>query len=89
LSKCEFAIGYQRLLGRRCLFPFGLHCTGMPIRACADKLAREIQEFGCPPVFPLAGDEPMAAADDTAEPEDVVMKEAKAKGKKVGYRVNM
>lgn len=29
--KAEFAIGYQRLLGKRALFPFAFHCTGMPI----------------------------------------------------------
>ncbi|XP_071951783.1 leucine--tRNA ligase, cytoplasmic-like [Antedon mediterranea] len=52
LSKCEFCVGYLRLKGRHCLFPFGLHCTGMPIKACADKLAREIEDFGCPPDFP-------------------------------------
>lgn len=52
LSKAEFAAGYQRLKGKRVLFPFGFHCTGMPIKACADRLKREINEFGCPPVFP-------------------------------------
>ncbi|XP_011856924.1 PREDICTED: leucine--tRNA ligase, cytoplasmic isoform X3 [Mandrillus leucophaeus] len=35
LSKCEFAVGYQRLKGKCCLFPFGLHCTGMPIKSKA------------------------------------------------------
>uniref|UniRef100_A0AAQ5Y6F9 leucine--tRNA ligase n=1 Tax=Amphiprion ocellaris TaxID=80972 RepID=A0AAQ5Y6F9_AMPOC len=35
LSKCEFAVGYQALKGKKCLFPFGLHCTGMPIKSKA------------------------------------------------------
>lgn len=57
------------------LFPFGFHCTGMPIKACADKLKREMAQFGCPPVFP--------------EQEEVLIKEEgdlvpkdKSKGKK-------
>ena len=32
ISKCEFAVGYQRLTGKKCLFPFGFHVTGMPIK---------------------------------------------------------
>jgi leucyl-tRNA synthetase len=45
-SKCEFAAGFARLQGKRVLFPLGFHCTGMPIKACADKLTDEVRRFG-------------------------------------------
>lgn len=32
VSKIEFAAGYQRMKGRRTLFPMAFHCTGMPIK---------------------------------------------------------
>jgi hypothetical protein len=32
ISKIEFAAGYQRMLGKRALFPMGFHVTGMPIK---------------------------------------------------------
>lgn len=32
LSKVEFACAYHRLRGANALFPFGFHCTGMPIK---------------------------------------------------------
>ena len=54
LSKLEFASAFHRLCGRNVLLPFAFHCTGMPIKASADKLAREIKIFGNPPVFPGA-----------------------------------
>ena len=50
-------MGYQRLRGKQCLYPMGFHCTGMPIKACADKLKREMEDFGCPPVFPKEEEE--------------------------------
>lgn len=52
LTKAEFQARFQRLLGKNVLFPFGFHCTGMPIAACADRLKREIEDFGNPPKFP-------------------------------------
>ncbi|TRY58119.1 hypothetical protein DNTS_025532 [Danionella cerebrum] len=79
LSKCEFAVGYQRLKGKRCLFPFGLHCTGMPIKACADKLKREMELYGCPPQFPDEDDE--EDGEQRKAPEELIIKD-KAKGKK-------
>mmetsp|Transcript_6261 Transcript_6261/g.10190 ORF Transcript_6261/g.10190 Transcript_6261/m.10190 type:complete len:204 (+) Transcript_6261:91-702(+) len=42
MSKAEFAARYQRQKGRRTLFPFGFHCTGMPIQAAANRLKSEI-----------------------------------------------
>ncbi|MGH0126524.1 UNVERIFIED_CONTAM: hypothetical protein FKN15_073854 [Acipenser sinensis] len=79
LSKCEFAVGYQRLKGKHCLFPFGLHCTGMPIKACADKLKRELELYGCPPQFPDEEEEEETPV--KKEAEEIVIKD-KAKGKK-------
>jgi len=45
-SKLEFAVGWARMKGFRALYPQGYHCTGMPIKACADKLQKEIEMFG-------------------------------------------
>ena len=45
-SKVEFMTGFARMQGKRALFPQGYHCTGMPIKAAADKLAREVELFG-------------------------------------------
>ncbi|KDN49221.1 leucyl-tRNA synthetase [Tilletiaria anomala UBC 951] len=46
ISKIEFTAGFERMEGKRALFPFAFHATGMPIRAAADKLIREIEMFG-------------------------------------------
>ena len=58
MSKSEFTARYQRLKGKHVLWPFGLHCTGTPIAACAQKLKNEMTAFGTPPTFP----DPEAAA---------------------------
>jgi leucyl-tRNA synthetase len=57
LSKCEFSVGYQTLKGKKCLFPFGFHVTGMPIKACADKLKYEMETYGYPPDFSKINEE--------------------------------
>ena len=62
LTKAEFTARFQRLQGKNVLFPFGFHCTGMPIQAAANKLKKEMEEFGNPPVFPTA--EELAAAEE-------------------------
>ena len=46
VSKVEFNAGFSRMKGKRVLFPVGYHCTGMPIKACADKLTEDIRKFG-------------------------------------------
>ena len=66
LSKLEFAAAFARLSGRRVLFPQAFHCTGMPIKACADKLTYEIETYGNPPVFPDADAVAAAKAVETA-----------------------
>ena len=53
LSKAEFAVAFQRLQGKKALFPFAFHCTGMPIQAAAVKLKKEYEMYGSPvPNFP-------------------------------------
>jgi leucyl-tRNA synthetase len=54
-----------------------MHCTGMPIKACADKLKREMEDFGFPPNFPEETD----PAETETTSDDPVTKD-KAKGKK-------
>ncbi|KAK1426213.1 hypothetical protein QVD17_14882 [Tagetes erecta] len=71
LSKLEFAAAYHRMKGANVLLPFAFHCTGMPIKASADKLKTEIENFGYPPVFP--------SRETVNEPKT---KEEKLKGKK-------
>ncbi|EAN31944.1 leucine--tRNA ligase [Theileria parva strain Muguga] len=44
VSKAEFQARFQRTQGKAVLWPFGLHCTGMPIMACADKIKNELHE---------------------------------------------
>uniref|UniRef100_A0A3P8W7G8 Leucine--tRNA ligase, cytoplasmic n=1 Tax=Cynoglossus semilaevis TaxID=244447 RepID=A0A3P8W7G8_CYNSE len=80
LSKCEFAVGYQALKGKKCLFPFGLHCTGMPIKACADKLKREMELYGNPPQFP--DEEEEEKEKEKPKTSDEIIIKDKAKGKK-------
>jgi leucyl-tRNA synthetase len=63
VTKAEFAAGYQALKGKNVLFPFGFHCTGMPIQAAANKLRREL-ETGA---HLKKAEEPVASPEPVAE----------------------
>lgn len=86
LSKAEFIVGYKRMKNIKCLFPFGFHCTGMPIQTCANKLRQEVETYGVPPQFPR--DEPQTdgskPAQDSADPVD----KSKAKKGKVASKAS-
>ncbi|KAI5118474.1 hypothetical protein M0805_003735 [Coniferiporia weirii] len=97
VSKIEFGAGYERMLGKRALFPHAFHCTGMPIKAASDKIIREIELFG--PDFegyrdpeeeettalpPSAGDPPASSAPSKAKKGKVA---AKATGHKYQFQI--
>lgn len=78
LSKVEFATGFERMLGKRALFPLGFHCTGMPIKAAADKIKRELEQFGPEFIVPDEEEEETAApAPEASKREDVTKFSAK------------
>lgn len=51
ITKVEFASRYHRLKGENVVFPFGFHCSGMPIQSAANKLKYELATYGNPPDF--------------------------------------
>ena len=69
LAKVDYECHYQRLKGKKVLFPFGFHCTGMPIAASADKVKREIALYGNPPLFPTDDDEPADDDEQQQQPQ--------------------
>ncbi|KAJ8867849.1 hypothetical protein PR048_031654 [Dryococelus australis] len=81
LSKCEFAVRYHRLKGKKVLFPFAFHCTGMPIKACADKLQREMEQYGYPPRFPATLDDAPPEVNENVERDKSKGKKSKAVAK--------
>lgn len=85
LSKVEFATGFERMAGKRALFPLGFHCTGMPIKSAADKIKREVEEFGADFSGAPAADEeePEAPKEERAkaDPTKFVAKKSKAVAK--------
>ncbi|KAL9126788.1 MAG: hypothetical protein Q9217_004215 [Psora testacea] len=95
VSKVEFASGFARMEGKRVLFPLGFHCTGMPIKACADKLAEDVRKFGKnfekyaeeDDDVPIPNSQPPAPTQ--AETKDDVTKFTSKKGKAAAKTVKM
>lgn len=86
LSKVEFSVGFERMNGKRALFPLGFHCTGMPILACADKLKREAELFGNDysnvPVDEAEEETKPAVKEEAVDPTKFKAKKSKAQAKK-------
>lgn len=78
-SKAEFAVAFERMRGKRALWPFGFHCTGMPIKASADKLKKEMATYGCPPVIPSAEAEPQQQSGASKQHSKVAAKTGNVK----------
>ncbi|KAK6235278.1 hypothetical protein QUC31_019023 [Theobroma cacao] len=70
ISKLELATAYHRLRGANVLLPFAFHCSGMPIKASADKLAREIERYGNPPTFPSTINEQIQGLEPETEEKE-------------------
>eukprot|EP01128_Nolandella_sp_AFSM9_P003679 TRINITY_DN1607_c0_g1_i1.p1 TRINITY_DN1607_c0_g1~~TRINITY_DN1607_c0_g1_i1.p1 ORF type:complete len:1025 (-),score=354.49 TRINITY_DN1607_c0_g1_i1:151-3225(-) len=79
VSKVDIASGYERLKGKKALFPFAFHCTGMPIKVSADKLSHEMQEYGCPPDFSAARKPAAPRAEPVAQVDGGKLKKAHSK----------
>ena len=43
LMKADVIAKYKQMIGYNVLFPFGFHCTGMPIKASSDNLKEELE----------------------------------------------
>ncbi|SMN20567.1 similar to Saccharomyces cerevisiae YPL160W CDC60 Cytosolic leucyl tRNA synthetase, ligates leucine to the appropriate tRNA [Maudiozyma saulgeensis] len=86
LSKVEFSVGFERMNGKRALFPLGFHCTGMPILACADKLKREAELFGTDysnvPVEDAEEEAKPEVKEEAVDPTKFKAKKSKAQAKK-------
>lgn len=86
LSKAEFAVGFERLQGKNAIFPFGLHCTGMPIKSCSDKIKYEIETFGNPPVFPSVEEDTVVNEEKELNVDAMISKKGKSKKSKAASK---
>ena len=68
--------------GKRTLFPLGYHCTGLPIKASADKLVKEVEMFGRDfERYKAEDEEEVIAAPAAKGPKDDLSKFNAKKGK--------
>ena len=73
VTKAEFASRFQRLEGKKSLFPFAFHCTGMPIVAAAGNLKRELEGGNEP-------DEPIVTGNSNQATEAELQQQRQAGG---------
>lgn len=89
VSKVEFTAGFSRMQGKRVLFPLGFHCTGMPIKACADKLTDDVRKFGQNFEHYVDEESEIAPAPTQAETKEDITKFTSKKGKSASKVVKM
>ena len=82
MTKAEFAVRFQRLEGKRSLFPFAFHCTGMPIQSAAGNLKRELEAADEPEVETSSGPVSTESSMSAAELELQRLADGVFKGKK-------
>ena len=80
MTKAEFAARYQKQKGKHSLFPFGFHCTGMPIQGAANRLKREFAQGKLHSEQPKE-EEVKKVEDKKVEEKKVEDPKAKGKGK--------
>jgi len=82
ITKSEFAARFARLTGKRVLFPFAFHCTGMPISAAALKLEQCIAERQGG--LAASTEEAAESEENSADPSVFKGKKSKAEAKSGG-----
>lgn len=70
ISKVEFFARYKKMQGCNVLFPYGFHCTGMPIVASAQKLAESLQRIGDVDIKSLPYSDQVRILTDMGVPRD-------------------
>lgn len=88
MSKAEFQARFQRSQGKAVLWPFALHCTGMPIMACADKIKAELAAMNDEREQPLVNHEP-EEDEQTTQPQEKDCTKFSSKKTKLAAKSNV